>query len=72
MKRKNKLLGYFLEYNIIFYYRIQSIEQDKNRVGRTLNYCFITKNGNVASNMKLQKIKNIANILKCKKYLKSK
>ena len=27
-------------------------------IGRTLNGCFINKNGNVASNMKLSKIEN--------------
>ena len=36
--------------------------------GRTLNDCFITKNGNVASNIKLPKIENITGIMEWKKY----
>ena len=42
----------------------------KIEVGRTLNDCFITKNGNVASNMKLPKIKNVASIMEQRKYMK--
>ena len=38
-------------------------------VGRTLNDCFITKNENIASNMKLPKIKNVAGIMEQRKYL---
>ena len=37
-------------------------------VGRTLNDCFITKNRNVASNMKLPKIENVAGIMERRKY----
>ena len=37
-------------------------------VGRTLNDCFITKNRNVASNMKLSKIENVAGIMERRKY----
>ena len=37
-------------------------------VGKTLNDCFITKNRNVASNMKLPKIENEAGITERRKY----
>ena len=37
-------------------------------VGRILNDCFITKNRNVASNMKLPKIENVADIMERRKY----
>ena len=33
------------------------------------NECFINKNGNVASNIKLSKIKNVAGIMKRRKYI---
>ena len=36
-------------------------------VGRILNDCFITKNGNVASNMKLPKIEYVASIMERRK-----
>ena len=36
-------------------------------VGKTLNDCFITKNRNMTSNIKLSKIKNIAGIIERKK-----
>ena len=39
-------------------------------VGRTLNDCFITKNGNVATNMKLPKIENVASIMERRKYIR--
>ena len=38
-------------------------------VGRTLNDCFITKNENITSNIKLSKIKNIADIMELRKYV---
>ena len=41
----------------------------KIEVGRTLNDYFITKNENIASNMKLPKIKNVAGIMEQRKYL---
>ena len=37
-------------------------------VGRILNDCFITKNGNVASNMKLPKMEYVASIMERRKY----
>ena len=37
-------------------------------VGRTLNDCFITKNKNVANNIKLPKIENVADIMKRREY----
>ena len=44
--------------------------QSRIKIGvyRTLNDCFITKNRNVASNMKLPKIENVASIMKRRKY----
>ena len=38
-------------------------------VGRILNDCFITKNGNVASNIKLPKVKYVASIMERRKYI---
>ena len=44
--------------------------QSRIKVGvcRILNDCFITKNRNVASNMKLPKIENVADIMERRKY----
>ena len=41
-------------------------------VGRILNDCFITKNRNVASNMKLPKMEYVASIMERRKYVKRK